>query len=178
VKAVHTRAVAERYLKHFQDVAIFNMHESKRMDIWFFCGSLPEANATCEAMKSRKVNNQRGASVDLDYRRLVFAAQERGMLGGKDISFAANAAQHRQENILNQTAFDFPKECLSNADLQTLLQVSLDEEEHNVPSFFQTPDGEEKLRLDFDIASNTTLCSINVDKILMSPSWVDFFQTL
>ena len=169
VKNVHTRALVERYNEHFQDVAIFNMYATKPMVAQFFC-KIIIAPRTCTAIlqtpQTRKVN---GRGWNLDLHRLVIAAKKKSML-------EADASSQKAVKALGlkELPNDLPRQCLSKENMATLLQLSLKEESELLPRFFQSAEGEAKLREDFLLASNTSLCSLDVDEVLRDELWKDF----
>ena len=75
---------------------------------------------------------------------------------------------------LKELPNDLPRQCLSEENMATLLQLSLKEESELLPRFFQLAEGEAKLREDFLLASNTSLCLLDVDEVLRDELWKDF----
>ena len=74
---------------------------------------------------------------------------------------------------------DVPQLCLSPEWKKKLLQTSLEAEIALTPeSWYNSKEGLESLKSDYEEKVTTKLCSMDLETILISPEWQDFFKDL
>lgn len=101
------------------------------------------------------------------------------------------AIQNYQEETLNLTAADFARKCPPPETLEKLWELSVQYERTLFPTAYASDRlvvddtdedlyylGEKAMKIDFDEASKTSLCALDVDVILSSPSWRNFFNSM
>jgi hypothetical protein len=175
----HTAQLQGRIEQQFggNNIIVFNFHNktwSSPAEAVFCHGSLNTVH-TCHATRNESVHANRAK--DLAYEDLVFAAANASLIKintDEEMKHIANAAQSYQEKTLNKTSNDFPKICLSPEDKKVLLDKSLELERRVYPETFSLM--EIDTRLDFEAASQTSLCDIDVDGTLLNDEWIQFFQ--
>eukprot|EP00591_Stephanopyxis_turris_P001482 CAMPEP_0195509500 /NCGR_PEP_ID=MMETSP0794_2-20130614/2417_1 /TAXON_ID=515487 /ORGANISM="Stephanopyxis turris, Strain CCMP 815" /LENGTH=520 /DNA_ID=CAMNT_0040636733 /DNA_START=176 /DNA_END=1738 /DNA_ORIENTATION=- len=183
-EGIHTPAVFERYRQVFDDVSVLNMHDgSQEVVDNFFCEQVPNATFACQALRDLTENQRQpnwNAGASTAYDELAVAAYLSGFVNGGNISRQEmrDRIQERQEGKLNLTANDFPKDCLSEDMLDQLLKQSLLAEQMVLPSFYASPLGEEDLRRQFQVAATSTLCAVDVKKVLADSDWIAFFKSV
>lgn len=105
------------------------MHDTTDVVSDFICQMIPEAEKACEKARSRAFGSQayiaenKSSKAMLGYERLVGSARAVGVLDTSvPLPYATNATRHRQEEILEKTVDDFPKECMDRETLDLILE--------------------------------------------------------
>ena len=90
------------------------------------------------------------------------------------------ATQNHQEKTLGLTNHDFPRVCPQRKVLNKIWHISLQTEKFLFPSLFEDSkaDAEANLREDFDLAAKTSLCVLDVQKVLQDDAWKTFFKSM
>jgi len=176
----HTYEVMHRYKQVFDNVTIVNMHDTKNLTEGFYCDAMPDAKTTCENVKkSNDVTSN--PSKHLEYMVLLNEAKRRGYIKrtpkSKEYKVALEKVQKHQEETLKLSSDDFAMKCPPPKVLEKLLAKSLHFEKQIVPEFFSSPLGEAALRADFEKKSTRKLCSIDIEAILETPDWREFFKS-
>ena len=74
---------------------------------------------------------------------------------------------------------DIPRLCLSPEWRGKLLQISIESKKALTPeSWYNSKEGLGNLKSDFEEKSNSKLCSMDIEKILLSAEWQDFLTNL
>ena len=170
----HSAGVVARFRQRFSDVTILNMHEP-RMVARFYCEAVPHAPHACayaeDIERPRRINQHS----TLAYRELAHAALSGGLLHNfTDIDVVAMRVGHRHEIVHGESLDSLPKRCLSSNSSEKLLEASLVAEQQLLPEWHNAA----ALRLDFEAASNTSLCSVDTAEVLRDRRWQTFFSQL
>ena len=173
----YTLAAVARFKKHFRNVVVMNYHdESNSLLNRFYCDVIPNAHNTCQKLKNTKMTKF-NTSHNRIYEELAYAAHRRGMFNIKSKQKAKSAEvlihQH-QEKTLNLTIDDFPRKCLPKDILEDIWTTSLEAEKE----FGGGEVDEYSMKDAFDKYRKTSFCEVDLDAILQSPHWVEFFADL
>ncbi len=173
-------ALLQRVEGRFDKVKVMNYHnKSASVEESFFCDAMPHASHTCDAVRSRKFSMQVNPSPTLDYHDLAYGAMKAGMIeintDGKMRNVAIKIKRH-QEQTLKLRSSDFERVCLPTDILEKVWQLSLSTESMLFPE--QVNSTKDDLKFDFDKATRTTLCKLDVEKILGKDEWQSFFEQL
>eukprot|EP00977_Amphora_coffeiformis_P001859 scaffold353_cov185-Amphora_coffeaeformis.AAC.87 len=172
--------------RQFGDVRIFNMHGDKELATRFFCQMVPGANRTCESLSQNKDQaraNVRDSRIPFVFDRIAAVAYQRGWVK-RNLSRprVRKAVQKHLVDLLgNQWEDTLPVECLTDVEIDELLNISIATEKEWLPESF-VPNVERPNLLDsFDDAKKRkTFCSANVELILDNSDyhWISFFDNL
>jgi hypothetical protein len=178
IKHKYTLAAVARFKQYFPDVVVLNYHDkSKRLVERFYCDVIPDASNTCKKMKKLKVNESVNKSIKRVYQELAYAAHRKGLINiSTHEKVAESSIQQYQEKKLNLTADDFPHRCLPKDVLDEIWNITLKAERE-----FGSPVDDltiQSLRYDFDNYSKTQLCEIDLEAVLASQHWIEFFTIL
>lgn len=137
---------------------------------------------------------QANPSEELSYDLLAVEAYNQGLFRVTDPSLYRTQrgtvgwkVQKRQERVLKKTAKDFPVECLSNATLQRLEQMSLlmerklfiSNKDNGLSKNDWTDQDEQALRAGFQKAvAKRKYCHVDTKKVLADPEWRLFFKRI
>ncbi len=178
IKHKYTLAAVARFKRYFPDVVVLNYHDkSKRLVERFYCDVIPDASNTCKKMKKLKVNESVNKSIKRVYQELAYAAHRKGLINiSSHEKVAESSIQQYQEKKLNLTADDFPHRCPPTHVLKEIWNITLQSERE----FGSLADdlAIQSLRDDFDNYSKTRLCEIDLEAILASSHWIEFFTNL
>ena len=178
IETKHTYNVVDRVEKHFDHIELVNMHNEKDNNEELYCEVMPNADRTCEALKTSESDMIKNGHKVLIYEDLAYNAMKQGLIDihtDHQLQEVTIAVQEYQEETLGLTKYDFSLICLSPEVEDWLLDVSLTIEETLLPEFFKTPLGEEALRASFAEQAKTGLCKLDVDAALSDDVWIDFF---
>jgi len=172
-------AVYNRYLEApgVFKVSVVNMHEElDNFDIItkFACDHLDQAPRLCNKAKSITAALQQNPSRSLSWKLFRNSVKVYHSIKLSD----SDKRWEQIEAKFNEMT-DIPRHCLSPELKNKLLQISLDSEIALTPeSWHNSEEGLENLKSDFEEKSNSKLCSIYNEKILMSPEWQNFLTGL
>jgi hypothetical protein len=182
-KAPPTQAQKDRFEPHFAGVKVFNYHLDKDNLVGsFYCHMMPEATTACAARTDMGTQAHLNSAVNLNYNILAVAAYEQGLIQteipGNLRKQIAGAAQHRQEKMLNKSGtMDFPMVCMSEVQLQQLLEMSLKFEQDVVPDWANEPGREDEHRAAFQsYVDKKKFCNIDANEVLKDEEWQSFFK--
>lgn len=181
--------VVERYRRRFSNVHIVDYHDdSKSLLVKFFCEALENADNTCGNL-ARRENMRRTVNVGhhLEYRRLLLAAVERGILTDRLTSKVkvVNELERRVRDFYegppnNSRLEDLPRDCVTEEHRSLLFDVTWDEERQIMPYMTQRRK-EEELRdayREWSSGPSMPLCSIDTERLLKEEKWIRFFKGL
>ena len=167
-----------------KNIVIRNFHEDSKDEKLvekFFCRALPDATHTCNAIRleEHKIPRTNIANLDLDYRYLVIGAIQAGLVVlGRLPANPFKATQNHQEITLNLTSSNFRRICPKPDVLDRVWNITVTMERFFYPETVNDKDHQAELRADFDIASSTSLCKLDVQSTLKEATWQDFFKFL
>jgi hypothetical protein len=180
-----TQAQKDRFEPHFAGVKVFNYHLDKdNLVASFYCHMMPEATKACAARTRVGTKAHLNSAVNLNYDILAVAAYEQGLIQteipGNTRNQMAGAAQHRQEKMLHKSGtMDFPMVCMSEVQLQQLLEMSLKFEQDVVPDWANEPGREDEHRAAFrSYVDEKKFCNIDANEVLKDEEWQSFFKYL
>ena len=168
-------------------ITIRNYHEDSRdgkLSTHFFCETLPEAPSTCAAIRREETSGKRNAHKTMDYRYLADAARRAKLLNyqpsRQNEGHMAEKLSNYWESTLNLTTDDFPMACPPQHILDAIWNVTLHSEKMLVElAELEHREGfESEMRLEFDDASRTSLCALDVKTMLEDERWQSFFKSL
>jgi hypothetical protein len=199
----------QRWMKqsHFHDITIANMHGANEHAFlhYFVCDILHEAKELCRLMSTSSdetIVNTAASKQHLHWDHLAVAAYQKGWINGGtknnqdsngDNCTAATtttvsrvAAREALQRYYNSIGLykvgDFNTTCVSETNMDMLLNRSLQYEYETLPDFFHSALGEPILRSDFTKSrSKTKFCSIDVEATLGQHHdewWRDFFASI
>jgi len=177
-----TEAQKNRFEPHFPNIKVFNYHlDGDNLVGSFYCNMLPGAKSACEARTRLGTKAHFNSAVNHNYDILAVAAYEQGLIQkehpGNTRKQMAAAAQHRQEKMLNLEGIDFPMICMSESQLEELLQMSLKFERQILPEW--AAQHEEEHRAAFKrYVDKKKFCTIDADQVLKDDEWRSFFRYL
>ena len=164
-------AVYERYKSHdgFYNVPVVNMLEDPanfNTNVRFACDHLDHVPSTCQVAKSTKVSQCNG-SVDVNW-TLIRSYMSRNT----QIDYPGSIWEQLKRKFNNMYITDIPKVCLSSGIRDELLRASLEAETILTPKrWYDSNEGLEDLKSDFDEKNARKLCSINTKAIWSSDEW-------
>ena len=171
-----------KWQKYFPDVALFNMHDNTDNFVAdFYCKMIPNTANACTYRTDEGLEKQAlNVGHPLQYQFLALAAHSEGLVKNTtSILDVIAAAKKRQEVDLNLTANDFPHECLSVEQEESLLNRSLQFEKHLLPEWFESPRGEVEHRAKYAVAlQKRKFCSVEAFEVLKDEDWRNFFLSL
>jgi hypothetical protein len=174
-----------KFEKHFPGVKIFNFHQDPDNLVGgFYCNVFPGPQShACEHRRriGTPHSTNRNLSGSHNYDMLSVAAFQSSLIKSRDLPrpAVAEAARRYQEEVLNLSDKDFPLICMSPQQLSKLLETSIEFERRILPEWFQTPQGEQQHRAQFDkYVSEHRFCSINAKEAIRDEKWRKFFQSL
>ncbi|KAL3934261.1 MAG: hypothetical protein SGBAC_009983, partial [Bacillariaceae sp.] len=194
------------WVEEFGTVQVFNMESTKGDYLSsFLCTMMPELKASnsCSSddvevvvptdaatADSSSRNDNGSAKKFLHYDMLAVAAKDAGLLDGKNLqrSEVRDAVQHYcEENGWNDLSNNFALDCLSDPELESFLQASLEQAKMMQEYFLSTTSNqkqdwpllEEEIRTGFwKFAERKQFCSIDTVASLQGERWQTFFQQL
>jgi hypothetical protein len=172
----YTPFVVDRLKTKFDNIVVANYHDKSEgeLDESFFCNIMPNATHTCNAIRSQTKHVKFNAKENLDYSDLAYGAKQAGLVeinSDQDMRRFAKKIEDHHEKAFNGAPFR--RECLPSHVLEEIWNITLASEMWMLPSSTDTALAE--MRADFERASNTTLCKVDVRKTLSDPSWIQFF---
>eukprot|EP01082_Thalassiosira_pseudonana_P012313 g11053.t1 g11053 contig48:41235-42609(-) len=172
----YTPFVVDRLKTKFDNIVVANYHDKSEgeLDESFFCNIMPNATHTCNAIRSQTKHVKFNAKENIDYSDLAYGAKQAGLVeinSDQDMRRFAKKIEDHHEKALNGAPFR--RECLPSHVLEEIWNITLTSEMWMLPSSTDTALAE--MRADFEIASNTKLCKVDVRKTLSDPSWIQFF---
>lgn len=181
-KYLYTDTLVSKLKRFNITVDILNLHSENGIMPTLMCGLVPNANRSCRKSIERHATNltkRSNVALNFDYDTIACKAAELGLLDmelHQRPEVAKLAAVFHQE-ILNAT--ELPMKCPSKAELQPLLQRSLELESKILPDFYKSPLGKTAHEQDFwQAVDNHKFCSINVQAVLQQEAWRRFFMNL
>jgi hypothetical protein len=180
----YTLPVVQRLQKRFRNIVVVNYHDNSYggLSESFYCHVLPNAQHACDVVRRSPNATRSNERSELDYSNLAYGAFRAGLVqidSQKRLDQVTSACQNRQKNILYLTAADFPRICLPSETLELLWNMSLAYEQALFPDASESKYlGAHSLRKDFDEASKTSLCTVDVQAILADLKWQEFFRSL
>ncbi len=199
-----TVSIIRRLEEHFDksEIIVRNFHDDGQNDQLgekFFCDTMLDAKHTCNAIrenvkKDHKPPRSNSSSKNLDYRFLVGGALKMAGFGHlaslNDRQKEERLVEAAQEYHMNMhpnnnstTPSDFPRKCPPPDLLDRLWNVTLTNEMVLYPEKFQDQDtsydGKDYktwLREDFEKASRTSLCELDVESTLKARAMGEVFQ--
>ena len=167
-----------------KNIVIRNFHEDSKDEKLvekFFCHALPDATHTSNAIcfEEQKTPRTHMASIDLDYRYLVSGAMQAGLvvLGRLSVD-PFEATQNHQEITLNLTSSNFQRICPKPNVLDRVWNITVTTERFFCPETVNDKDHQAEMRADFDVASSTSLCKLDIQSTLKEVTWQDIFKFL
>ena len=180
IKHKYTLSTVARFKQYFPNVVVLNYHDkSKRLVERFYCDVIPNAPNTCRKLKVMKVKKPVNTSLNRVYQELAYAAHRRGLINiqsKNDATVAESSIRRYQGEDLNHTSGEFPHRCLPKRILDEIWNITLQAEKE----FGDIVDDSaiQTLKDDFDKYSNTRLCEVDLEAVLLSPRWAEFFKNL
>jgi len=187
--------MVERLKDYFsmEDITIRNYHEDRedgKLSERFFCEGLPQAPSTCEDLSRQQESRRRNSGADLQVYRFLTEGARRAKL----LNHVPNREIERDiaknlriywESTLNFTSAELPRVCPPQHILDAIWKMTLHSEKmfreyaglKNTDGF-DSEKSNSKMRLDFEKASRTSLCSLDVDRILEDERWLSYFKSL
>ena len=161
-------------------VEVFNMHGEGDVGNRYVC-SLPNAQNACEAsMKNLHLGTSRPTNMNLLHSdRIAAAAWKAEMFYNASMLKTRRreinqVIQDHVQNHLNSSFIDLPLECLSEEQLESLLQVSLRYGEDMLGNDFNAENMKSKFQKQIE---QKKFCSVNVSAVLLDPDWQNFLQS-
>jgi len=177
-------AVIERYKQVFSNVVVMNYHDkSKDLIERFYCDAIPNVpNACKKAIEMTKTKGEAkiNQSYSAVYEELTYAAHRSGMINvhsQKYCEAVTTAIKAHQEKTLKLSSDDFPRACPSSKVLGEIWDITL-RSEKDFNKHVNEDEGSilsTSLKGDFDAYARTSLCHVDVNTILQSQVWRDFF---
>ena len=126
------------------------------------------------------MNAQESADVPSPYYDVIAtAAAEAGLIDelANKRSDVREIVRAYQEEILGLTSQDLPQVCPSRAQLDELIELSVDMERAYMPSLLSDEDGDLEHRDGFEAkVAEQSYCWIDTNAILMDAQWQKFFD--
>ncbi len=177
-RSTYSTAVFDRYknTSGIYNVSIANMHyDAANFDSvrTFLCDHVDNVPHACEAAKSRQTENDNRSS-SLDW--MLFCDRIT-----KYHSIRLSPDDKRWEEIEEKykNMLQIPRVCLPDDLKGELLQLSIESEVALTPEWwYNSREGLENLKTDFEEKINSKLCSIDAEAILVSPEWQEFLTGL
>ena len=178
-----SKKLRDEWQSTFGTVQFFNLHEPTRSNNvslahrWL-CEVAPEANHTCAMAVAGKFPpplNTNESFSSLEALRILQSASHKGLIHNvtEVLLETVVSLQSHLESLENPP----PLECLSDDELDTFLEKSLQMEQTIVPEYFKGG-GQRALRASFEEkVKGGAFCNIDVDRLLKDPAWIDYFFT-
>lgn len=179
----HPLTTKRRWDDHFENVQVFNLHTDGEFLVNFYCQMIPGATRACHYLSDEKYSSTAknpSSKKLLHFDMIAVAAYKMGLVN-KTVSRESvrEAVGGYSKHLGFETVADFPLECLSRNQTESLLYQSLLMESEMVPEYFSSPQGESELLSGFWNASESaSFCSIDTDKVLDDEQWQNFFRNL
>jgi len=150
----------------------------------FICQMVPDAISLCkyrsaETTKSPVYNPS--SSKPLHFDMIAVGAYRRGWVN-RTLSrpFVRDAVERYAKGLgLTRNIADYPLECLSKSQENTILNNSIIAESIIVPDFYSSPSGKDGLLSGFmEAIKKHKFCSVDVDSLLTDAHWNEFFAAL
>ena len=165
---------------HKDDIVVLNYHDKNNggSDESLFCHAVPDAKHMCNAIRvegSLKTNSK----INMDYRDLAHYANITGMVrieSQKKMKQVTDAIQIFHEK--KSTNSELKRVCPPPDTLEKLWNLTFMSEIMFSPEKEFLDHDEIGLRSDFEKASVSTLCKVDVKKTLAEETWQAFFKNL
>lgn len=195
----YTYFVAKQYHGHprFRDgITIVNYHDIRGPEMNLYCHVLRDARNTCKAAVDRETKGSKSTNGD-SFIQINKDAPFSMSHALDDIAFAAYSSSRLQldganndERLSEQLLLwkdmllnaikkkkvhvsSFPKECLTQFEIDRLLEVSLAYEKALIPAFFASSKGGQHMEADF---AKWNFCSVDTVAVLSDPKWNFLFE--
>lgn len=174
ISARYTLSLVERVEQYFDGVVVVNFHNDTfhGPDESLFCDAISDTPHMCEAIRADEKEEHANKSPDHNYQDLVYAAMKAGLIkkmaNDEIIESAKMVVLPHHNNVIKR---ELEMICPSSELLEKVWKLSLKAEK----KFF--PDGVGSLREDFEKAATTSLCKVDLDKVLEEGGdWRLFFE--
>lgn len=178
----HPAAMKKKYEDRFDNVWFFNMHMEGDFLPNFFCKMVPEAGSLCEYLRTEYTSIVKNPSTSkhVHFDMIAVEAYKRGWL---DKSLARRDVAQAVEDFSAEQGYDkmtdFPLDCLTPEQTESLLSQSLSFESKTVPKYFASPKGEVVLREGFAASlEKHKFCTVDVDVVLEERKWQKFLKNM
>ena len=185
VRPIYTTELLNRIKeeKTFDNLVVMNYHEGgstdrRGSDFALFCNEALNMTHTCDGLKAQSSTKQLNSGDHMEYLDLAFAASRADMIEINNDSKMKQVAQaffKHHKDTLNGTTFE--RICPSADVLDKLWNMTVAFEKELFPDSAVDQTLEE-MRQDFNEASQTKLCKIDVDQTLKDPLWLNFIKTM
>lgn len=171
----------------FDNVVVMNMHDKSMGDATesFYCHAIPNANHTCAALREKESNTgstKDNGSEDLDYMHLIQGAAQSGLIKIRreniDETSALLDAVKRKIDKFYKKGKELKRNCLQQSTLDMMWNLSLEYKRTLFPVSHDPSLDEDNMKLEFEKASKTTLCTVDVEETLSQETWQNFFKSL
>ena len=144
--------------------------------------------STCDLRREGSRRRNSGAEL-LDYQIFTEGAQRANLLNHvQKVNIEKNIAKKLRiywENRLNFTSAELPRVCPPQQMLDVIWKMTLHSEKMlreyaglQYTDGFNAEESYSEMQLDFEKASRTSLCALDVDGILEDERWLSYFKSL
>ena len=162
------------YKPYFDHVNIYDMNQEGDFVTNFMCQMLPEAPNTCKHLKQGMTLPLSNPSVNVEHDILSVQAYENGLI---DKKLTRSMVVSEVTKYVKESGKTLPRRCEIGI-IDQIRDWLLDSEKAMLPDKW-SPDNRDALEKTFNsYYPNGKLCDVDIEKVLSSNDWVEFFSSL